>query len=383
MRIGILTFHWAANYGAVLQAFALQDYLRSEGHQVEIIDYRPARVVRGQILEWVVRGRQDLWRRELAIRRFRREALVVTAQEYRRSQDLWEEPDDFDVYICGSDQVWNEWFVRNAERTPTLTYYLDFVGRESRRVAYAASFGTERLSPLVSDLVQNELRAFSSIGVRETTGRVIVERLGMSAVVVVDPTLLLGRSVYDDLISATSGQGIGGVFPYVLHEGQDEAAAVLQCLGNLLGQDLAGQRRPRGAPSVSEWLARIRDAELVVTNSYHCVLFSIIFHTPFIALRVETGNMNDRLQTLLGALGLSDRIACDAECDTLRRMTEARIHWASVDSAVEQIRSGSVDFLRSALSSHPIASENLDREGHHASSGGATRMGMPRRSWCE
>lgn len=353
MRVGILTFHWATNYGAVLQALALQSYLRDQGHDCQIVDYRPARVIRSQLFGWALRGRLDLWRRERVLRSFREGHLVLTPRTFRRSRDLRRSVPDFDVFVCGSDQVWNEWFVMNAERTPTLSYYLDFVGCGARRVAYGASFGTEHLSPRVSTLVHEQLSKFSAIGVREATGRVIVERFGLEATVVADPTLLPDRAEYDRLMPPEPDRRTDDIFPYLLHDGQVQAHTVLQCVRELLGREVASSSRTDHALTVGEWLARIRDARLVVTNSYHCVLFSIIFHTPFIALRVETGGMNDRLATLLGALGIPNRIAQEADSETLSHLLNESIDWPSVDAAVERARVDSVAFLRSALSKEP------------------------------
>jgi hypothetical protein len=102
-----------------------------------------------------------------------------------------------------------------------------------------------------------------------------------------------------------------------------------------------------------EWLAGIRNSEIVVTNSFHGVALSVIFHTPFIVVPVEGSTMNDRLSTLLGALDLGGRVVADLDDNRILRLCEERIDWERVDAAVESLRTKAESFLRSAITGEP------------------------------
>lgn len=347
MSVGTLTFHWVTNYGALLQAYALQQYLMSQGWATEIIDYKPGRTAIFQALDRVRGRRLSEFAVEARMRDFRREYLRVSDRTYRTNRSLRRAASDYDTFICGSDQVWNESFVHHAERTPTLSYYLDFVPDKKSRIAYAASFGTDRLTAATVGLVLPELRKFAVIGVRETTGRAIVEELGLRATVVADPTLLLPASHYAQMTAARVEDCRSGVFSFVLHRNQPTAMHVMRCVNARYSSVDESRTHPLG---VLEWLARIRNAEFVVTNSYHAAIFAILFHTPFISVTVEGSSMNDRLATLLGSIGLERRLVADCDSDKIGRLCDEEFDWRGVDDAIAWLRMESGAFLVSAVS---------------------------------
>jgi hypothetical protein len=353
LRVATITFHWATNYGAVLQAYALQEYLVQLGMDVEIIDYRPARNIFLRSLDRVRRGRFTDFVTEARLREFRQDHLKMSSRTYRSSRSLRYVGNAYAVYVCGSDQIWNESFIWHAEGRPTLSYYLHFVADGRRRVSYAASFGADHLSPAAVSLVQPRLAKFSALSVRENTGRAILGSMGFDATVVVDPTLMLDGASYEALIPDYTLEERRGVYSYILHTGQS----------TVLGVEDRVRRRYRDVPvrtgwrqrpgGMLEWLAGIRNSEIVVTNSFHGVALSVIFHTPFIVVPVEGSTMNDRLSTLLGALDLGGRVVADLDDNRILRLCEERIDWERVDAAVESLRTKAESFLRSAITGEP------------------------------
>lgn len=348
MKIGILTFHWVTNYGAVAQAYALQKSLAQMGYDVEIIDYRPTRVILRNLAIRVVRRRLADCLKEVRLRHFRSRHLRTSLDRFRSVKALRRADSDYDVYICGSDQIWNESFIRRAERLPTLSYYLDFVDDCRRRVAYAASFGSEHLAPDTTRLVGPLLAKFHSIGVRENSGRSIVQAMGLDAAVVVDPTLLLELSDYEELIGEAGEISDRLIISYILHDDQGTAGAVLNSVISVLG----GYRHislESTVPDLEGWLRSLRDAEFVVTNSFHGVVFCLIFHTSFVVVPLTRAGSNDRIYTLLESIGLSDRVVGDGRAWEASELLERRICWGSVDDAIMQLRGRGLQFLRDAL----------------------------------
>ena len=348
MKIGILTFHWASNYGAVLQAYALQEHLRQAGHAVEIINYQPVRVIvrlkLGRVRERDIAGMVKTWR----IRSFRRRNLHLSRSRFYSSRALRLAPLEYDAVVCGSDQVWNEWFVLWAEPRPTLSYYLDFVPG-GHRVAYAVSFGTEKLTDRVAALVAGELAKFSAIGVREDSGQAIVKEFDIEAEVVLDPTLLLERRVYDRLLSLEDSRQVPRLMTYLLHKNQEFANAISDYVRETHFVECVSPGGWVPVSGVEGWLAQIRGSQFVVTNSYHGVIFSIIYHKPFIVVPVAHSNMNGRIETLLGKLDLLGRIANDLDHEFLDRLVLGVIDWVSVDVELANLRAASTSFLSSAL----------------------------------
>lgn len=348
MKIGILTFHWATNYGAVLQAYALQQYLVEQGHDATIIDYRPARVILWQFAQRVRYARIREAFREVRIGEFRRTRLIVSQKTFHSNAGLRTNCCDYDVYICGSDQVWNESFVLHAEATPVYSYFLDFVPDDKARIAYATSFGADELTNDVSSGAQRELIKFLDVGVRENSGRAIVERMGLSARVVADPTILMTEDFYKGLLDQDCPSR-SGAFHYILHDNQSLALAVREHIEKrVFGQQPVGPYRTTTI-RVPEWLSRIRNSEILVTNSFHGVVFALIFHTPFIALPVAGSNMNDRLYTLLGHVGLVDRIVERYDPESIESLICDHVDWDSVDRALGSMRADARTFLIDAL----------------------------------
>lgn len=349
MRVGTLTFHWASNYGAILQSYALQTYLSNQGVQAEIIDYVPRNVVAAQFRQRLKKLDLSDMVREWKMRTFRRKHLVLSPKTYHSRNDLQNLPGDYDAIVCGSDQIWNEWFTLNAEGGPTRSYLLDFAPLEVKRVSYAASFGLDQLSDQLAAIVQPELAKFQSIGVREESAAAIVKSLGLTAQVVVDPTLLLTADSYQRLIGEHTPRHTYRFFSFLLHGNQPVAEQARKYVSEsrFPGEDLYD----RGSVSVIDWLCHVRNAEFVLTNSFHGAVFCLIFRRPFVVVPVEGPGhaMNGRFETLLKAVGLEDRM--------LREYSEARIDalaglpidWHAVDEALDKMRESSAEFLGSAL----------------------------------
>lgn len=349
MRVGTITFHWVTNYGAVLQAYALQKFLLKNGYETEVINYVPYAVKYRQILSNIKRCNIDNLIKEYKINKFRKKNMFFSSTKYYKNSELKKVNQLYDLFICGSDQVWNEWFLLNSEPSINLSYYLNFVSEEKKRISYATSFGTDKLQEKVIKIVEPELRKFSTIYVRENTGKKIINDMGLKSNVVVDPTLLLERECYEQLLNEKSNYKKFDLFSYVLHQHQDKATKITNYIYNKFF-DAEHHIKFDGDPiSINEWLYNVKNSKLVVTNSFHGAIFSIIFHTRFIVILVENSKMNDRIITLLSSLGLEDRLVENFDTAYIDNLLHKSIEWSEVDLKLQEIRENSTNMIIQAL----------------------------------
>jgi hypothetical protein len=343
-KIGIVTF-WRSedNYGQLLQCYALQRFLKGMGQDVFLIKNTKDYMGKGRCgamkrkavklisylfhfrfialydkLCTLIQGIKYRWgggknrSYSRCFEEFRNKYIVSTAQEYTIGK-LKKNPPAADIYICGSDQVWNA-------TNPSPVYYLDF-GEGCKRIAYAASFGGIEVSDIPEKGIRKMayyLKRFDVITVREPKGIAICEKAGREdAKCVIDPTLLLSKSDYAELSQATDLPEKNYLLLYLLgNKTSLDIENVYRFAGDkdLSVVYVASQGRvdnyPKVYPTIEEWLFLVDHAEYVVTNSFHGTVFSIIMNKPFYTLPLTGAfeKMNERVETLLNKYGLSDRV---------------------------------------------------------------------------
>ena len=338
MNIGIITFHWAANHGAILQTYALQRYLQNTHRaSVQIIDYCPKHLEHS-VWNALRRCRPAAILQALTDRKKNkklksfRSQLPMTAHFCSNAQ-LIDADLNMDILITGSDQIWNPSFLRCGEKGGAPVYYLNFGGNETRKLSVSASFGCNMLPERCHSIVKPLLQQFDGISVRENTGLDILQALSVDGgVVTADPTALLSREAYLDLCSQKSPFPVGSVTKMILRRQTKEKKDLVSQIGK---QFTRGRVYDLEFLSMPEWLAAIRDSKIVITNSFHCALLCLKLHTPF-AVVLEGGarsGMNDRFSTLLGNFGLLDRVVMTA--DDIARLSR-EIDFAGVDLCMEE-----------------------------------------------
>lgn len=356
MKIGILTFHNAVNYGALLQAYALQQVLSSMGHDVEFIDYRNSSIERRarcfdlkfnsilQVFKNVIFHYKPLSKRIRFFREFREKYLTISG---RILPEILKDS-DYEMIVVGSDQVWN----------PILTNGIDSVywGEYSGNIptiSYAASsndpntFSSENI-----DIIGRYISNFSALGVRENRLRdFFYDKYGANSSVVLDPTLLAGKKYFENII----GEKIFND-PYVLVYSVEMQTSQLKGIVHKIAQEkglkiivIGGNSRNwRGAkfiqPSIPQFLSLIKHAECVVSLSFHGTAFSIIYEKDFYS--VKGGNMA-RVETLLSSLGLMDRIISD-ELD----VNYSQIDYNSINITLSELQEYSRSFLIKEIYGH-------------------------------
>lgn len=340
MKIGILTFHWATNYGAVLQAYALQSYLEGLGHVAEIINYKP-RLYDYNLCEFI-RNREFLCLKDYVNKRKKEESLAVFREKYLHQTErvlsircISVIASRYDAIISGSDQVLNPSFLLSGEGKGivTPTYFLGFPFN-GKRIGYALSFGCV-IYPDNSKIIASKfIKNFDYISVRENTGVGIVKSMGRDdASVVPDPTLLMNSTFYRRLADEAD---ISVQQPYVycffIRNVKERKRAVNSML---YGRNTIWNNE-NGDYTMQGWLSKIKNADFVVTDSFHCVVMCLKFHTPFVVVTELKGNvgMNDRLYTLLGKIDLASCIVCKDNIANIKIIHADTVDWEKVDAEI-------------------------------------------------
>ena len=355
LRVSLLTLHRVKNYGSVLQTFASQHMLRSLGHDVIVTDYwRPdltdsiddiatrmgwssplrRRIYKMVWSKWATRNR-------IVFNDFLEANIVLTGRSYVGYEELVADPPDADLYVVGSDQVWNDDYnVGGSE-----PYFLAHVPQGAPRFAFSSSFGKAELSTREQDLVQRELRKFRAISVRETSAVEILAGFGIEAEPVADPILAVDPRAWDE-IAPPEATTENYVLAYCLNPGR-EFDRVLQEVAASLGirskRIALKTRRPSTnryvvQPTVYEFVNLFRNARHVVTDSFHGTVFSLVFNRPFtIVLPPKYG---ERILSILRYLRLEDRVVSSGVLPLL-----AEVDWTDVNKGIDEYRLATRTFL--------------------------------------
>ncbi len=351
MKIGILTFHWATNYGAVMQCFALQTYLEQLGHSVEVIDYKPRQY--DDSLYAFFRFRKFLHlktyienrKKESALVSFRSEKLKQSSRIYSY-KDIHRALVGFDAVISGSDQVLNPFFLLHGEgmNVESPTYFLGFPF-EGKKIGYALSFGCVSYPEKELRVASKYINGFDSISVREKTGLDIVASMGgKDAVVVPDPTLLMDSKFYNQLTEESS---LKYSQPYIYSFFIRHISERKLTINTQFSEHSVLWNNDDGDYTMQGWLSKIRHAEFVVTDSFHCMVMCLKLHKPFIVVVEEKGNvgMNDRLYSLLEPLGLIEAILHKDDINELRCSMNDDFDWEFIDKELYAFKFKGQKFL--------------------------------------
>lgn len=340
-----VTFAHKPNYGAFLQAYSLQkllricNYIANEKPQLKhFVSFKRRNQIK---LIWKTLAFYR-WLKERRIHINKKNKLRIFKPSIFSLKFNFE---CFDVYLCGSDQVWNPNFISEREEI----YFLDFAPPSAKRISYAASLGMKQWPKDFEQRVLPMLQKFDAISVREESSVPYLTSLGLKNVVCVcDPTILHTGDFYRREFPGAKIPKNEYAFVYKIREQIPEA--IRQILPkNTVTVDL---QKKRTIVSVTDWLGLIDHAKFVVTDSFHCAVFCLLFHKPFIVLPNNSTQqgMNERFATLLGKTGLEYR--CIGKNDSSEEISEklnAPVDWAEVESILQEWRTYSANWLKNAL----------------------------------
>lgn len=343
MKIGIITFHWGTNYGGVLQAYALQTFLKQKGNDVVIINYAP-HTFRDSFYKCfysknpftIIENLKSYWK-EKNIAKFRKKHLKLTERYYLPEQ-LIENPPIMDIYIAGSDQIWNPYGLKSNKKI----YFLPFGDEETIKLSYAASFGVTDYPENLLEEIKPLLNKFKAISVREKSGLDILKKAGiLDSVLLPDPTLLLNKDDYLKLTNREKQKKPADYFFYVLQHKQKTISDIYSYLKRNKNYKIVHARKIKNSViGIEEWIENINNSNFVITNSFHGVAFSIIFEKQFVVVPIEgkLAGMNDRFFTVLKKFGLIDRIIWNYDEINLKNILQKKIDWRTTKKIINDMQ---------------------------------------------
>ncbi len=340
MRIAIMTFWWSNdNYGQLLQCYALQKYLRDAGHEAYLIRYNFTSDLKTPIgikllkalnpylvfrhLKHRIKAKklqEEVRCHNRGFDDFRKKYIHQSDILYTTYSQLKENPPEANCYIVGSDQVWNFSFITQVKNSAIIhAYMLDFGAEATKRMSYAASWSMNALSTKLIKEITPLLQRFSYVSVREEKGIELCRQCGYEdAEFVCDPTFLLKADVYRNLYRSEGiqPQKQKYLLLYMLNNecdfdiqkvydfAQERDLQVVYVTGNGVLD-----KREKCFATIPQWLSLMDNAEYVVTNSFHCCVFSSLFGKQFgvVKLKGQHSGMNTRMESLFNQLEIEPR----------------------------------------------------------------------------
>lgn len=377
MKIGILTQPLYCNYGGLVQCYALQQTLQRMGHEAIVLQrewsrkytFKGACVYYAKLFVKKLMGRKESWhyyvaqeKRDYIARetnKFTHKYITPRSEHCYATEQLRYEVErlQLDAIIVGSDQVWRPYY---SPCQPN--YFLDFLADESsiKRISYAASFGSDQWdwSPELTAQCAKLLQKFNAVSVREHSGiGLCKEHFGVDAVQVLDPTMLLDKEDYIRLVPSPKKRG--ELFCYVLDRSQEKQNVIasiaqrtsLSAFENMPSLEpttynLYGDIENCVAPPVEDWLSAFMEAEMVVTDSFHGCVFSIIFNKPFWVIGNKERGMA-RFDSLLNLYGLQERLISSSNVDGVD--INKSIDWEFVNRRRNELKKQAVAFIENTL----------------------------------
>lgn len=381
MKVGIVTLHKVLNFGSVLQAYCTCNVLNRYGYESEIIDYmEPRYTAKGvpkslfkvvfnennkcglfskaiQFLMKLVSYAIQYWNFE----KFIKKHLIVSKNRYTTFDALLKAPPQADIYLTGSDQIWNSEYNGGVDRA----HFLDFAPVGKPRLAYAASFGKDALRSEEVDETKELLSKYSAISVRESSGVNIVNELGiLGAQQVLDPTLLLSRDEWAKEFVLKKPKEQRYLLIYSVERSLDDVVysvarqiADAKSLSVVFLSPAAKLNTmkycdtQRSFSKVIDFLQYFYYADYVVASSFHGTAFAINFNRQFVS--VLPPKFGARPRSLLNLVGLNDRIV-EKSSELNMGKASSQIDYSAVNRILEQEREKSLAFLEESLKSHSM-----------------------------
>lgn len=363
-KIGIITLNGYFNYGNRLQNYALQEVIKKQGFDVETVILENFNAAHNLTIIEKIKGRsiKNLYdilaskvinklNREIELERknvfvdFTKEFIAETNFKISERSIPLNFLEDYSYFVTGSDQVWNP----SSRANPSI-YFLDFAKKE-QRIAYAPSFGVSKLDSNDEELYKNLINGMERLSVRENEGAEIINKLtGLDAPVHVDPTFLLTKEEWENVARpAKKKPNKEFILTYFLggipkeHKSQIYKIAEEYDLEIVNLSDLSDKKAYTAGPS--EFLDYVKSAKLFCTDSFHAVVFSLIFKTPFIVYKREGKiEMYSRINTLVEKFKLEDR-----QISRINENELFNINFEHVDQIIEKEQEISFNYLKESF----------------------------------
>ena len=346
-KIGVATFFPNDNYGCLLQAFSLQKCLSELGYDAEVIYFEPN-------WRFFTSKKNFLHVLYALCRYYRRHFLlkkwifpgIKCSKSYHSISEI--ELETYDILIAGSDQIWHPRCF--AQQNGGLDFYfLNFCHKTKKRIAYAPSLSVLSWPANFYNQVKPLLKKFNFISVREKSSEIYLKSLGFDRTVCVcDPTILHKASFYEKNFDLKSSNEKKQPFVFLIRE-----VVQADLINDLCNHaKIISMRKMKSVVSVRNWLDYIYNSDFVITDSFHCVVFCLLFHKKFIVLLNESTKyeMNERFVSLIGRAKLAYRCVNSKDLlETIKEKLFKEIDWKIVDSILDEMRDFSLNWLKNAL----------------------------------
>lgn len=382
-KIGIITLYYKNyNYGGQLQAYALQKAIEKAGGQCEqvCVKYTGENTSKEKIGNYVKKHGvyltcKAIWKKvllwlpnkifvkknyERRLQRFQEFSDKIPHSEKVYTWNTVKQSEEYyNKYIVGSDQVWNPNYYSDANFLNINL--LEFTHEKNQKMSYAASIGVSMLSPEIKKQFSTDLNEFDFISVRERTAKKILQPLVDKKIeVVLDPTFLLEKKEWEEVAIDYGKKGyILGYFLGESKKARKNIARIARKRNKMFAlftglqpdfmvQDYIFHAIKEATAGPAEWLGMIKNADFVVTNSFHGTVFSLLFEKQFVVMITDKSEKNktgnSRLYDVLQSFGLENRIIED-ELTEEKLFTIKSIDYSQINKKIAQYRSRSLDFL--------------------------------------
>lgn len=356
----IITCHYAYNYGAVLQTYALCTYLNVQGLYVEVINYRPY-YYRGStkstnklklIMRKIIRIPDNI-KSEKVFYGFLKEHVPMTI-EYKNYDSLKNANMTADLFVAGSDQIWNFSLPNGTDPA----FYFDFIKDSGKKVSYAASLSSEKLNEDQKIFLNEHLRKFDCISVREDTGRKLLQSCGIKDVdVVMDPIYLLDSQKWDDMAKCPSYKPTKKYILVYAFNRQKHIFQAAKSLAKKMGYKvysintfwedlLQGVDHYYWNCKPKEFLYLIKNAECIVTNSFHGLSFSLLFNKSVVLFEKDDIG-NSRMLDLLNRLEIKEHVLANKGDEISIKL----LPYEKINSKLDKFRESSKQYLLECIKS--------------------------------
>lgn len=348
-NVGIITYIYNANYGGVLQLYALMTYLKNEGYNVKYINRmypeknKLFKFIR-DTAKFVIQKNRKRDKRNRNINMFFQQYIQPQTEKiWTRSDFKKLNKEKFSTIIAGSDQIWRPWsFVEDY-----FLGFTDLLNYVPRKIAYSASFGVDEwlFDPQTTLKVKQLASKFDAISVRESSGTELCKKyLDRDALLTLDPTMLLSPEQYISLFEQRSNYK-----PYIatyILDMNETKSQICEYIGNHFSLELYHiQKTNEIRESVQSWLRSIYEADFIVTDSFHGTVFSIIFNKPFISIGNTQRGMA-RFSSILSLFSLERRLLVSNSLKDIDNIINNTIDWKQVNEKIKIMQGISKGFLK-------------------------------------
>lgn len=365
-KIGIVTLNGYENYGNRLQNYALQEVIKTMGYTVEtvIIESSATRVPKSNFIKLLIKepmkvikkvnsktnsfvdkqiNKTVIKERKIRFKRFSSEKIIEKKLDIKNLRKI----EEYSYFVVGSDQVWNPYYIKNSSEN-----FLTFAP-SSKRVSYAASFGSSSIPKEFIGNYKSGLREMKSISVREDIGATIIENLiKRSTEIVLDPTMLLTKEEWLKIAKAPDQKPSKKyILTYFLGELSKEVNDEIKKIASSKDLEIINLAKIKEkkwyTADPAEFIDLINSSELFCTDSFHGAVFSILLERPFLIFdrNDKTYSMNSRIETLLRKFSFENRLAVNIHTDNI--LTE--MDFSHVDHILKKEREISLNYLKGAL----------------------------------